>query len=88
MTRERNRRGTGCAERGWKDVRVTIADTDAVVVERTRRAFERARALAGRVASSLSPRGTFGGLGRVEGHRQDVRRPERLPVDVGITVVD
>jgi len=33
-------------ERGWIDVRVTVEDTDAVTIDRTRRAFERRGALA------------------------------------------
>jgi hypothetical protein len=32
-------------ERGWIDVRVTVEDTDAVTIDRTRRAFERRGAL-------------------------------------------
>jgi hypothetical protein len=35
------RRHDAVTERGWIDIRVTIEDTDAVVVDRTRRAFER-----------------------------------------------
>ena len=39
------RRFDAVTELGWTDVRVTVEDTEAVVVERTRRAFERRGAL-------------------------------------------
>jgi hypothetical protein len=39
------RRHETVTERGWIDVRVTVEDTDAVTIDRTRRAFERRGAL-------------------------------------------
>jgi hypothetical protein len=35
------RRFDGVTELGWIDVRITVEDTDAVAIDRTRRAFAR-----------------------------------------------
>lgn len=74
------RRHDVVTERGWIDVRVTVEDPDAVIIERTRRAFERRGVVV--EPSNVRPWRASGGrraiTARSAGPPQ-ARRPRRSP---------
>jgi hypothetical protein len=62
------RRHAAVTELGWTDVRVTVEDTEAVIVERTRRAFERKGASSLINAPNVPPRRESAGNPALRAH--------------------